>query len=222
VTHSVTHPMEEPTERIGLVSLVYGAPEGPMLYWDDKPRPDTTLTATGLVALSPDGRVYFSTLSVSSDKKPVGSDELRMVPVTAMLTIANGDYRDSIIWMLARRADPTTIELLDGHVPDEPVIPEGYVQTEGQVPEVIVPNADPERPPALRFDFPKVGGAWPNSFYEAVAVAYRWLVVIKGSRRPALDLAEKNGVPVTTVHRWIAEARRRGVLEPGVRGRAGS
>jgi hypothetical protein len=218
--------MEQRTERIGNLSLVYGRPEGPTLDWHNAPpgalHTDAALTASGLVAVNPDGRVYFSMLSVTSDKRPVGSDELRMVPVTAMLTEANGYYRDSILGMLAQRGDPTATALLEGHVPDEPVVPEGAMLTEGQqASSFFNPNADPERPPALFImDIPRRPGL--NTFYEAVATAYRWLVVIKESRRPALDIAEANGVPVTTAHRWIAEARRRGILEPGVRGRAGS
>lgn len=217
--------MENPTEGIGRVSLVYGAPEGPQLTWHNADPPAThaeaTLNAIGLVAVNPDGRVYFSTLSVTSDKRPVGSDELRMVPVTVMLTAANGYLRESILGMLAQRGDPTAIALLEGHVPDEPVVPEGHTLTEGQAQRVIVSNIAPEPGPTLFVrDIPRRPGL--NTFYEVVAAAYRWLVVIKGSRRPALDIAEANNVAVTTAHRWIAEARRRGVLEPGVRGRAGS
>ena len=41
------------------------------------------------------------------------------------------------------------------------------------------------------------------------------------SRRPATDMAEASGVSAASVHRWVAEARRRGHLpraEPGKRG----
>src|SRR5438034_6930382 len=103
--------MEQRTERIGNLSLVYGRPEGPTLDWHNAPpgalHTDATLTASGLVAVNPDGRVYFSTLSVTSDEMPVGSDELRMVPVTSMLTAANGYFRDGILGMLAQRGDQT-------------------------------------------------------------------------------------------------------------------
>jgi hypothetical protein len=62
-------------------------------------------------------------------------------------------------------------------------------------------------------------GAKPDWFYERLAVAYRNLAV--RSNRPAVLLAERNGVPVTTVHRWVKEARRRGFLPPGQKGRRG-
>ena len=63
------------------------------------------------------------------------------------------------------------------------------------------------------------GRGRPDSFYEAVAAAYRNLA--RRSSRPAAELAEEHGVPVTTAHRWVKEARRRGFLAPGRPGKAG-
>jgi hypothetical protein len=62
-------------------------------------------------------------------------------------------------------------------------------------------------------------GAKPDWFYERLAVAYSNLAL--RSNRPAVLLAERNEVPVTTVHRWVKEARRRGFLPPGQKGRRG-
>jgi len=59
----------------------------------------------------------------------------------------------------------------------------------------------------------------PDRFYRDVARAYRDLA--QSSARPAADLAEASGVPTTTAHRWIKEARRRGFLPPGRPGKAG-
>lgn len=58
-----------------------------------------------------------------------------------------------------------------------------------------------------------------DEFYRQLAAAYS--SATRQSRRPAIDLAEANGVPVRTVHRWIAEARKRGFLPPGQKGRRG-
>jgi hypothetical protein len=60
----------------------------------------------------------------------------------------------------------------------------------------------------------------PDTFYAEVAERYQWLASM--ARRPAEELAEANGVPATTVHRWVKEARRRGFLPPGQRGRGES
>jgi hypothetical protein len=62
-------------------------------------------------------------------------------------------------------------------------------------------------------------GTKPDRFYKEAAELYAELA--RGSRRPAADLAERSGVPVASVHRWIAEARRRGYLPPAERGRRG-
>jgi hypothetical protein len=63
--------------------------------------------------------------------------------------------------------------------------------------------------PSLVLDIPE-GPRRPDSFYVDVANLYRRVAV--RARRPAEELATANGVPVTTVHRWVKEARRRGLL----------
>jgi hypothetical protein len=60
--------------------------------------------------------------------------------------------------------------------------------------------------------FKKEGRSYPPEMYERVAALYRRCVA--GGIRPAPAIAEANGVPETTVRRWIREARRRGVLAP--------
>jgi len=58
-----------------------------------------------------------------------------------------------------------------------------------------------------------------EDFLADLAAAYRELVIAK--RAPAPAIAEQTGRPVGTVHRWIAEARKRGHLPPAQRGKAG-
>jgi hypothetical protein len=64
------------------------------------------------------------------------------------------------------------------------------------------------------------GRGYGQEMYERVAMLYRRCVA--GGVRPAPAIAEANGVPETTVRRWIKEARRRGVLDsargPGAQG----
>jgi hypothetical protein len=78
-----------------------------------------------------------------------------------------------------------------------------------------------QKPPTrreLRLSIPTTS-RYPNSFYERVVYLYRRLVAARD--QPARRLAEENNVAETTVHRWIREARRRGLLPPGQIGRAG-
>ena len=59
----------------------------------------------------------------------------------------------------------------------------------------------------------------PDEFYATVAAAYRHLAT--ATHRPVVELATANEVPRTTAHRWVKEARRRGLLAPGRPGKAG-
>lgn len=59
----------------------------------------------------------------------------------------------------------------------------------------------------------------PPKFYEEVARAYRELAA--EGNRPAVELAEANGVPLSTAHRWVKRARELGFLPPGQKGRRG-
>ncbi|GAA3298110.1 hypothetical protein Dvina_52515 [Dactylosporangium vinaceum] len=59
----------------------------------------------------------------------------------------------------------------------------------------------------------------PDVFYRRVADVY--LEYAQESPRPACDLADQHGVPVSTAHRWVKEARRRGFLPPGRPGKSG-
>jgi hypothetical protein len=59
----------------------------------------------------------------------------------------------------------------------------------------------------------------PEGFTETVAFYYR--VFVMQSNTPAKAMAEHSSVPVATMHAWIREARLRGQLPPGRRGKAG-
>lgn len=74
-----------------------------------------------------------------------------------------------------------------------------------------------ERLPRPRLTRP--AGADPEEFYPLVARAY--LEYATQTRAPAKEIAAEAGVPITTVHRWIREARRRGFLPPARKGKAG-
>jgi hypothetical protein len=62
-------------------------------------------------------------------------------------------------------------------------------------------------------------GTDPDGFAARVAAAYKEYA--QQSRSPALRIADEAGVPVATARSWIREARRRGALPPGRKGKAG-
>jgi hypothetical protein len=81
-----------------------------------------------------------------------------------------------------------------------------------------IPDGEPyaATPPTLRLD-PPAGRPKPDSFYARVAEVFGYLTEVSTS--PASDLAAANGVPATTVHGWVKEARRRRLLPAGQRSR---
>jgi len=57
----------------------------------------------------------------------------------------------------------------------------------------------------------------PDAFYEAVAAAWA-TAVLYNEQSPAEALASANDVALSAVHRWVREARKRGVMAPSGRG----
>lgn len=83
------------------------------------------------------------------------------------------------------------------------------------------PRPEEPRPATPRAPLTRPDGTDPQGFAHRVAKAYREALAAKDSA-PAKTLAAEAGVPVTTVHRWIREARRLGALGPAsAKGRAG-
>jgi hypothetical protein len=103
--------------------------------------------------------------------------------------------------------------------------PQHLARIENKLAELLAALAEPrlhlEAPPAgePRAPLTRPDGTDPAGFSRRVAAAYR--EVVGTSSTPAKLLADEAGVPVTTVHRWIREARRAGYLEPARKGRAG-
>lgn len=80
------------------------------------------------------------------------------------------------------------------------------------------PDGPHRRPrgPSLKLRVPPAGSR-TDAFYEQVAERYLWLA--SQGPRPAEELARANDVSPSTVHLWVREARRRGILPPGQRGK---
>lgn len=76
-----------------------------------------------------------------------------------------------------------------------------------------------EEPIDLHLEVPGDRRGYGDDFYRRVAAVYG--AASQRSRGPAQMIADANGVPVSTVHRWVKEARRRGFLGAGRAGKAG-
>ncbi|HVB45573.1 MAG TPA: hypothetical protein VNF47_23100 [Streptosporangiaceae bacterium] len=93
-----------------------------------------------------------------------------------------------------------------------------YDDFQGTIPtDEIVPEPGE---PAAHFRLTREPGSpLTDEFLADVAAMYRW--AIASDKAPAPVIAESAGVPVSRVHRWVAQARRRGYLPPGIKGRVG-
>lgn len=100
------------------------------------------------------------------------------------------------------------------HRQPEPSLAELRVGFEGPTAALAERGVKPARQRIERPD-----GTDPDGFSQLVAQAYREYLTT--TKAPATAIAEEADVPVGTVYRWIREARRRGHLPAGEKGRAG-
>jgi hypothetical protein len=164
-------------------------------------------------ALTDDGRLEPVELHVEGTVRLTG-DVLRLVPLSQLEGWANGRGRDEIIESLNEIDDDTEQET------------RRWRSAVGGDTVYLGPARSVRRR-ALRLRVPPGPGKKPDKFYERVAELYMALVSDPDrarSRRPAQEIYEANkdqGIKVTTVHRWIREARNRTLLTTAERGRAG-
>jgi hypothetical protein len=101
----------------------------------------------------------------------------------------------------------------DGDITPEPTLAE-LRDLARDAPDELHAPPTAERPRLTRPD-----GTDPDGFSSRVADAYREYAT--QTRAPAIRIAEEAGVPVATARSWIREARRRGKLPQGRKGKAG-
>jgi hypothetical protein len=166
-------------------------------------RGETPLAATVLVriAIGADGRLVLAGLRI--DGSP-SADLLRAIPVGRIEAAANAQLSvvDDVI-VANTLVNPRPRPLV------QPVAgSDGWEITD---PARAVPRN--QGPDGTR------SRGRPDVFYREVADVY--LDLAQASHRPASDIAARHGVPVSTAHRWVKEARRRGFLPPGRPGKTG-
>ncbi|WP_157472240.1 hypothetical protein [Frankia sp. EAN1pec] len=168
------------------------------------------------VRFEPDdrGRLRPRDLFLEGADEPITARHLRSVPLEDAEAWANGMRgQDSVAGRL-----PIVAPDLRGYAATfattygKPV----SAPTKKAPPRPPIPDAPTvERAPLRRPE----GRALPDAFLEEVAGAYSALA--QNGQKPAPVIAAEAEVPVTTVHRWIKEARRRGLLAPARRGATG-
>jgi hypothetical protein len=172
--------------------------------------------------------------------RPIDStmlQRLRLVSVEAYVN--RPEVRERVLGYMSRPSnDPRSQDLLGALTVEPPISQDAVVHPQPVVARAEAlsatveidraaetDTAQPVRPmKAYRLgtavDFSSAPpGRKPDWFYQEVANQYSRLVA--ASNRPAAEMAEIHGIPITTVHRWVKEARRRGFLGPGRKGRRG-
>jgi len=150
-----------------------------------------------------EGRYVISSLHIEG---AVDGPLIRSLPLSRLEAAANGPRLDQAIQWLIKEGLPVGPGLWPDAAERDELLES--------------PRITRNRAPRLKLHVPGEGVARkPDDFYRRVAQSYSWLAA--RTPRPAAELAERNDVPVTTVHRWVKEARRRGLLGPGRPGRAG-
>jgi hypothetical protein len=177
--------------------------------WRQQPQLDGTVLVR--IAAGPGGRLVLAGLRIDGE---LSAELLRSIPLGRIEAVANAQLTivdDEVV--LTAAPGPR-----DGPTPRQPQpVDAGWEMTD--------PVGATARPHSARRRSSKIeqpaeaGRGRPDSFYRDVADIYQDLA--QRSSRPAADLAEANSLPVTTAHRWIKEARRRGFLPPGRPGKTG-
>jgi len=140
----------------------------------------------------------------------ITSDDLRRLPVAAMEMLLN---HPAVMSELSALSDK--LDAISGPIPNR-----ALAQLDRLIDDAMRERSTPPKRSELRLPRHKGTGKKPDSFYMALATAYSRLVHHR--MRPAAELAAANNVPLTTVHRWVREARARGFLPAqGRKGRAG-
>lgn len=183
----------------------------------NNPRPGATgleLRDGWLTVTQPDGSGLHVRLSNQGGRqvitdlylhgKDIDSSALRAINTTKIHAIARA-FREDIEADAASIADYAAEQRLD-----EPTMPDLRRRVSTAQPRQARPRTRVTRP----------AGIDPDVFYSRVADAYRDYAATTG-RAAAAAIAAEAGAPPSAAHRWIREARRRGFLPAGTRGRTG-
>lgn len=160
------------------------------------------------VRLEEAGRFQVTALALMSNKQslwgraPVTVTELRDIPLVRLDAAINDP----------RVQEPLAAAIKYAQRHGQDLSPTGGIERNKIKPGPSVP------PPGRNYvlDGVKNTRNRPNAFYRDVGAAWA-AAIADGHRNPATVIAQANQVSVTAVHRWVREARRRGVMAPSSR-----
>jgi len=190
--------------------------------WATFPDPPDGIDGLHVRLRARDGRLVVGEVYLhSGDELPNGAvRRLSIARLEALINAyaestleAGGEDDGAVSALQERRLRRRVIELMAAPDAPEPTLADLRGRP-AEIRQVREATAAAKRPALTRPDREDLDG-----FYARVAAAYQEYAAITNA--PAAAIAGEAGVPVTTVHRWVREARRRGQLPPARKGRAG-
>jgi hypothetical protein len=167
------------------------------------------------------GRTVLTRLVLDGE---LDSQTLRQIPLGRIEALMNTPYGNLADAAIDHEFSPEIVAEME---PRKVLFPTAFKTLDETLDDYFAESADQlresvkfHRRETKREPLKRPDGTDPEGFSRLVARAYNEAVASK-SKAPAVDLAAEAGVPVTTVHRWIADARRRTLLPPARQGRAG-
>ena len=216
------HPLTIGLQMLDLGQLAFGPRGGGWAWWTtrDMPVPDGVV----LRFAERGTRLEVVNLVMIAEVSGLTSELLKAVPIARLEAIVNGPRFAAAVRVHIAGGKPqlNVGRLVDLSARDLSAAPKDLdaeeiedagegsgmsIVTEMNFPMLLASEMEPSTIPA--------SGRKPDEFYRSLAEQYSWLAA--AGPRPAAILAAINHVPPSTVHRWVREARRRGLLAPGER-----
>jgi hypothetical protein len=177
-----------------------------------------------------DGRLRPTELYIGPDSAPLDSTSLRKINLGALEAAVNGGRLGADLRLKMKAPAPDlerAASYFDSTLNPAKVNHWAAQMLFAQVPGSGVRQAQPNKservlhvhdPVDAHLAVPK-RRPYGDDFYRDVAALYEELVAAGEAYGPAI--ADANAVMLTQVHRWVREARRRGFLPEGTRGKVG-
>ena len=159
-----------------------------------------------------DGRVVVDAVYIHGPE--ITATTLQAVPISHLalvVSLAPGAALFDLLALFKFSYDYPVTE--ESESSGEPSLADLRIRAEDAPPELVLIKRI-ERNRLTRPD-----GTDPDGFSEKIADAYREYAM--QTRAPSVEIAAEAGVPVATARGWVREARRRGKLPQGRKGKAG-
>ena len=204
-------PADVTSAFVDAMSASAGRPSPPLTMWWSLSRPDgggihLKVSDTG------DGESKWVVTEVYVHGPEVTASTLQTTPLSQLVNMMNL-FTDWDPWTIGEAANEDMGQRVLIDPPREPSLAALRKRAEHAPARLPSPRAI-DRPKLTRPD-----GTDPDGFAARVAAAYREYAT--QTRAPAVEIAKEAAVPVATARSWVREARRRGKLPVGRKGKAG-